>query len=224
VEVFRPWRISDAGLVFVAGLAAATLATVALGGDLSVLEAFGVVAPVQAAATLTAAALLARERGGLRQSLGSRFAGRDSWGLLEGAALQIGLSVMVYLVVELVFDVEVPTQEVAETADKAATILEGGLVIVGAVVLAPLAEEVLFRGVLLSALRGRVDVRRAVTIQALVFGALHMFEPGGFVAGPVLMALGLALGHQVVHTGRLGRAILTHVGFNLSSVLLLFIF
>jgi membrane protease YdiL (CAAX protease family) len=61
-----------------------------------------------------------------------------------------------------------------------------------AICIAPLAEEVFFRGMLYSALRRRLHVVVAAPLQAVVFGVSHRFGPAD-TAGVVLIGLALAL-------------------------------
>jgi membrane protease YdiL (CAAX protease family) len=60
------------------------------------------------------------------------------------------------------------------------------------VFLAPVAEEVFFRGMLYSALRRRLHVAVAAPVQAIIFGLTHHFGPAD-TAGVVLIGLGFAL-------------------------------
>lgn len=79
------------------------------------------------------------------------------------------------------------------------------------VLLAPVCEEIAFRGLLYGALekRGMGDVP-IVFVSAALFAAYHV-EPTRF---PLLFALGLALGEVRRRTGSTGAAIMTHVGIN----------
>lgn len=61
-----------------------------------------------------------------------------------------------------------------------------------ALLLAPVAEEVFFRGMLYNALRQRLHVAVAAPLQAIIFGVSHHFGPAD-TAGVVLIGLALAL-------------------------------
>ena len=61
-----------------------------------------------------------------------------------------------------------------------------------AVVTAPLAEEVFFRGMLYNALRQRLHVVVAAPVQAIIFGVSHHFGPAD-TTGVVLIGLAFAL-------------------------------
>lgn len=80
-----------------------------------------------------------------------------------------------------------------------------------AVVLAPLSEEIFFRGFLQSMLRNfALSPRITVLIAAAIFAMLHS-EPQNI---PALFVLGLVLGYCYERTGRLWAPILLHALFN----------
>jgi membrane protease YdiL (CAAX protease family) len=91
---------------------------------------------------------------------------------------------------------------------------------VTALVLAPVVEELFFRGLLLRSLHRRMSAPAAVAISALAFGLAHVvFDFGSGVVLPALVALGMLSGYFAVRTGNLSRSILLHMGFNLLAVL-----
>ena len=93
------------------------------------------------------------------------------------------------------------------------------------VLLAPVTEELLFRGALLRSLLRRVSPAVAVLISAVVFGLVHALgDPsvGTVIAMPAIILLGVVSGYQAARTGNLSRSILLHVGFNALSVVFLF--
>lgn len=75
-----------------------------------------------------------------------------------------------------------------------------------AVVVAPVTEEVLFRGVILRGLLSRWKPWPAIAISAALFTAMH-FNPA---QAPIAFALGLVLGWVYVRTRSLGLCILGH--------------
>ena len=83
--------------------------------------------------------------------------------------------------------------------------------------LAPLFEELLFRGFLLPVLAWRHPMALALAATALLFGAIHL-QPAGL---PVLGTLGLALGLAMRQTGSLRAPILVHACWNGSLFLLM---
>ncbi|MBS0631924.1 MAG: CPBP family intramembrane metalloprotease [Verrucomicrobia bacterium] len=93
-----------------------------------------------------------------------------------------------------------------------------GLMIVAATIVVPIAEESLFRGGLFRYARGRVPRWVALTVPALLFGAMHA-NLSGFLP---LSVLGLIFALAYERTGRLGTSIVAHGLFNLHSVVMLF--
>jgi membrane protease YdiL (CAAX protease family) len=95
------------------------------------------------------------------------------------------------------------------------------------VVLAPVTEELIFRGVLLKAIEqgGR---RTIMVVTSLVFAAFHllgldpsrMFQAAAVVL-PQLFIVGLALAWVTLRSKRLGPAIFIHSGFNLLAAVVL---
>ena len=212
--------MGDAVLALLGGLVVAIVAVAVLGpDDLTVGQAFGVVVPLQSAGTVAVLAVLARRRPPWRRALGVGFRPIDLLGLAVGVGAQFAAGMIVYVIVE-VLEVDLPTQDVVEEAADAVGGFEHLLVFVGAVILAPVVEEVVFRGVLLRALlrRGR---RLAIGVSAVAFGLVHLLDPNAWVAVPFLTALGVVLGYQTVRTGRIGMAVMTHSAFNLVTVLVI---
>lgn len=208
-------------MALVAGVLASGFAYLATGEEPTVAELFGVILPVQVVATIATVALLAPRREDWRSALRATIRPADGWGLLMGAGLQLVLSLAAYWVIVELLDGSAPTQEVVDAAADAIGGSERVLVFLGIVVLGPLSEEVVFRGVLIRALehRGRWV---AILGSALAFAALHLIDPNAIVAVPFLFVLGVVLGYQVLETGRLGRGVAIHAGFNLVTVLALF--
>jgi membrane protease YdiL (CAAX protease family) len=215
------WRIRDALVAVLAGLLAAGFTQLPFGADPSPAALFGVIVPAQTAATVAVVALLAERRGGLG-TLGWGIERADARGLIIGVGLQVALGLTVTLIA-LLFTDDVPEQEVVELASEAIGPGDRVLVVLGAVILAPLSEEIVFRGVLLRALLARTSRRAAIVWSSVAFAALHLLDPNAIVAVPALFVVGIVLARQVADTGRLPLAILTHVGFNGFSILVLFL-
>ncbi|MGV3523007.1 MAG: CPBP family intramembrane glutamic endopeptidase [Candidatus Sericytochromatia bacterium] len=83
---------------------------------------------------------------------------------------------------------------------------------IAVVVLAPVIEEILFRGLLLHRLAVKWGLRDAIWISALIFGLLHGFAPGIFLLGLTLTLVYLKTG------GSLYTTILLHALHNFLSV------
>jgi membrane protease YdiL (CAAX protease family) len=109
---------------------------------------------------------------------------------------------------------EIPEQAIVAEARRAggAEVLVFAL---GAVVLAPFAEEVFFRGILLPASTRVVGERSALALQAIAFGLVHL--PGSSDAWPLAIALafvGWCAGFVYLRTGSLAAPMLLHATFN----------
>ena len=100
----------------------------------------------------------------------------------------------------------------------AATI--GPVMIASLVLLAPIIEEVAFRGVALSCLLGRgVPVFVSIVIQAVGFTALHLqYTPAAMFT---VFVLGLFLGWLRVASKSISAPILAHMAVNLQAVIAL---
>jgi len=86
-----------------------------------------------------------------------------------------------------------------------------------AIVVAPIAEEGLFRGILQPLLIRRFGPKAGIVLLALVFGAVHA-DVGTFVS---LALFSIALSLAVAKTGSLWVAVLMHAIFNGVNLLLL---
>jgi membrane protease YdiL (CAAX protease family) len=83
--------------------------------------------------------------------------------------------------------------------------------------LAPLFEELLFRGFLLPVLARGQQMAVALVISSLLFGAIHL-QPMGL---PTLSMLGFVMGLAMRHTGSLRTPMLVHACWNGSLFLLM---
>lgn len=115
----------------------------------------------------------------------------------------------------LLLTVFVPEDKLTHEMLKAATVLPTlwvGIVILVAVVIAPLAEEAMFRGILQSAIR-RYTHRPwvAVAVAGVLFGLVHFPQPH---AVPAMILFGVILGYNYERCGRLYPCILAHAAFN----------
>lgn len=219
----RPWRPVDAAKALGWWVLAATVAyAVVLPGDVTTSELFGVVVPVQSLGAIGAIAWMARTREPWREALAARIEVADWIGVLMGAGLQIGMAIILVTVVERVFGGSVPEQDVVDAASVAVGATSKLLVALSLVVVGPIAEELVFRGVLLRGLLRSHSRRVAVWGSATGFAALHLLDPNAWLIAPLLLVLGVVMGNQVVRTGRLGRSVAIHAGFNLVTVVALF--
>ena len=86
----------------------------------------------------------------------------------------------------------------------------------GIALIAPLVEELLFRGMLQNAFANKMPVWAAITLSAFLFSLVHM-QP---YAIPALMSLGMAFGYLYHRTGSLRTNILLHIANNSAALLL----
>lgn len=113
------------------------------------------------------------------------------------------------------FDVEQPTQEVVEAARGADRYGEKLVIVLVIAFLAPILEEMLFRGALLDALKARMSLNGAIWTTGIVFGLVHLADPATLLLVPALIGLGVILGFvRERGGGSLSRPILMHMGFN----------
>ena len=87
----------------------------------------------------------------------------------------------------------------------------------GAVVIAPIAEECFFRGLLQTVLSNLLGSRWwAIGLTAVIFAFMHSAQPH---AVPPLAALAILLGYAYERHGSLLVPILLHMGFNLRTII-----
>lgn len=127
-----------------------------------------------------------------------------AWSALLGA-VAIGIpSLLLASLARLRFQPEPPGSSLAEGAR-------------ALLLLAPLAfsEELMLRGYVLTVLRKSLDWRVAVGLTSIVFGLLHLWNPGAN-AGNIAMVMlaGVLLGTIVVVTGSLYAATAAHLAWN----------
>jgi membrane protease YdiL (CAAX protease family) len=145
-----------------------------------------------------------------------------------GLLLQVAMALLLLPLSQWLFPDGQPPQEVADLfADADSSTLLKMALLVAAVLLAPVTEELVFRGVLLKAFedRGR---RFVIVMTAVVFSAVHVLGlnvdrllASAVVVLPPIFLLGLILAWLTVRTGRLGPAIFLHSGWNLLAAIVL---
>lgn len=132
------------------------------------------------------------------------------WGVLAW----VGASLLSLAVVAILERLGIPTEP--ETAERAVALLEPWLVVLAVVILAPLAEEVFFRGVVFNAWLRERGRRWAFIGSALLFALIHL----SLVALLPIFLLGLALAWVYARTGSLLAPIAMHATVNGISVAL----
>lgn len=142
--------------------------------------------------------------------------------LLEGAiAVPVVIGLLVVLItttwlISLVWPRVTLTSEVIQRAADAPTVSFVIFIVAVATLVAPVCEEVFFRGFLQSALRSRIPVFAAALVQSSIFAALHTF---GVVHGVAVFFLGLVLTFVFEWRKTLLAPILVHAGNNLFASL-----
>jgi membrane protease YdiL (CAAX protease family) len=221
----RPWTLLDFILVVVGGLVGSGLAV----GAAALLDDSEVVLVLALAGQYLGHLLvlwaLYRRKGG--PDLGFTIEGRDVLYLGAGLFLQLAMAVLFLPLTSLLFPDGEPAQQISSALSGLETTAAKVTAIVTAVVIAPVTEELTFRGVLLKSLetRGR---RFVMVVTALVFSAFHLLglDPANMLRAsvvvlPQLFVVGLLLAWLTLHNNRLGPAIFLHSGFNLLAAVVL---
>lgn len=174
--------------------------------------------------TLVVMWLLGRGRGLDADSLGLDIRPTDTLYLGAGVALQIAVA-LAFVPLQRVLlpdggfsqeQVEVLTQLDSSTAR----------VVMAAVTtfMAPLTEELMFRGILLRAIERR-SAWVIMVVTSVVFALLHVASASSPEAAVLvflqIFVVGLILARLTLKHGRLGPAIFVHAGFNLLTTLVL---
>lgn len=164
------------------------------------------------------AVVVAFRRGmGPSRDLGLRIALRDlPIGLGIGAACQLLVPVLYFALRPFMGERDV-SEAARETLDRGRGALGVALVVALVVLVAPVAEEIYFRGLVLRASERSFGPTAALVGTSVLF-ALYHFQLLQF---PALLLLAVALGWIAMRTGRLGVPIVAHIGFNLTAVILL---
>lgn len=220
------WGMGDALAgnlaIYIASFVAVTVVAAVFGGDVLAgnLPLWGTaLLQVPVWVGLLGAPLWATHRKGLR-SLADDFGLRMRWsdipfGLAMGFVGQLVLALVVTVVYRAL---GVDLDRVGESAEvltsAAVDPFSVVLLVLVAVVAAPVLEELFYRGLWLRAAERRIGRVGAVLLTSAVFGIVHL-QPYDFVA---LAGFGLLLGVLTVRTGRLGPAIWAHIAFNLTAV------
>lgn len=138
---------------------------------------------------------------------------------LLGAMACLGLSMQLLISMCLRMVYPILPQNMIEQYGLLMESLLGGniwLSLLIAVVLAPLTEEFLFRGVTLKMAQGIMPFMAANTLQAVLFGIYHM----NWIQGVYAFVLGLILGYTVEYFQSIWAGVLLHAFVNGSAELI----
>ena len=162
--------------------------------------------------------IVSRKKGnGMTADLGARVTPSDvPLGIALGVCTQLAVLPLLYWPILRVVDGD-PSEAAEELIALVDTPLEWTALIVSVVVIAPLVEEVFYRGLFLRAVQARLGPIPAALITSAVFAVVHrqlLPLPGLFVFGLIAAALAL-------YSGRLGPSWALHVGFNATTLVVL---
>lgn len=156
--------------------------------------------------------------GSMRHDYGLAIAGTDVLvGVPLGVFSQFVLVNIVNWPLSRVFPGHFSPDAVEQRARELSDSARGGWVVVlvlVVVVLAPVIEELVYRGLVQQGLANSLGSLRAWPVAAVVFAAVHL-QPVEF---PGLLAFALVLGWCYRRTNRLGLCIITHMAFNASGL------
>jgi membrane protease YdiL (CAAX protease family) len=221
--VIRSWTLLDFILVILGGFLGATVvaaigATVESGDMFIVLGLFG-----WYVGQLFVLWLVGRSKP--PDSLGFEVRGRDAGYIFAGLGLQLGLSLLFLPLVLILFPEGGTTQEIVDVIAGLESDGARLMSLLVAVVLAPVTEELAFRGVLIKAL-GERSRRTLIVVSAAVFSLFHILGlsadtlvAAAAVVLPRLFIIGAVLAWVTLRSGRLGPAIFLHSGLNLLAAL-----
>lgn len=198
---------------------AAMLAS-AFGSELGTTAYFTVLLPAQSLGSGLVIVAVARVKGtgDWRADFGWQLRLRDVRWMPLGPALQIGIAIVLVPILDAL-GVE-PSQTVTEEVQRAVSPLAAIAAVVTVAVLAPVEEEILFRGILLRAQLRRFEEGRALVWNGVAFGAVHLLDPGTAALVPGLAFLGWVLAYLTVRSGTISRAVFVHAGLNVFAVAL----
>ena len=98
--------------------------------------------------------------------------------------------------------------------------LSGALTVAAMMAAVAVAEEVLFRGVILRLVQQRGGTWIALAVSSVLFGLVHLLNPAATLWGALAIVIeaGLMLGAAYLATGSLWLAIGLHFGWNVTTV------
>ena len=144
-----------------------------------------------------------------------RSAGTKAW-VFPAAAI---LFFLYYMAVSMLVDLSgLPENDAAFREAWGTDRISSGLLFLWGVVLAPVLEELFFRGILLRKIERAAGTVPAVLITSLLFGLYH----GNLSQGIAAAAAGLALGLAYVRTDALLVSVVMHAAVNTAAFLLRF--
>lgn len=220
------WSLPQVLYVFLGGIVGAFISTAAVliwqGSELNVLTITASFAG-QAGGNLLVMWILSIRSGtgSFRRDFGLTVEIGHWWGIPAGFGLQIAVVFLTAPLLRLLFPEGAPQQEIASITEGTTTVIDGIAIVLLVGVAAPVVEEVLFRGMLLSRLVRSMPTTWAIIVQALLFAGIHLLDPNAIAALPGLFIIGVALGYAAIRSRNLSLPILVHAGVNLTAAVLL---
>lgn len=228
-----PWRVRDAALLLGLGLGVLLLSLLGAQGYYRLQGPPTAVPPQPPAALgtivtvlfylailLGAWLLVVRRYHADWAALGLRLPRRTA--LLPGLLLFVGLAVgLVAVIAGMVWGlsalgIQAPARAMSDVPAPSDPLF--AVSVLGAVLLTPVAEEVLFRGILYQSLRKSVGVIVSTATSALVFAVLHLRPTPA--AAPAFLLLGIVLAVAFERTRSLYPSMLMHATYNAVIVVL----
>ena len=221
------WSVTDAVMVLGGGYLAAFVALLILipfsGSNPSLFTEIVVVFGAQMGGMVAVIAYLSRTRGTGRwtEDFGLVVSAADGWAVAAGFGLQIAVALLLSPIARWIGP-DAPEQQVVTITRDADDVGTRLAIVIVIVLVAPVLEEIIFRGMLLSRLLRSMTPAKAVVATAAAFAAVHLLDPNAILVVPGLFLIGLALGYLALSGGNLSRPILAHAGVNLTAAVLLF--
>ncbi len=233
-ERVRPhatWRWWEALLVYLAGFLVAGLVTIPLSGAIHARATARLVATIAADLVVTGVVVWwlqvahRRWRGimGFPRRLGPEIRAGLAFGLGLYPVVAFGVGIALNLVLRAA------TGEAVRAPRQLPSDLGGGRIVLAvllAVVVAPVAEELFYRGCLFRALRDRYGFAAGALGSAIVFGLVH-FVPAPWQDTLLLMSVmvftGLGLAYIYERRGNLVASIAAHATFNVVGLVFILV-
>ncbi len=163
-----------------------------------------------------------------RQQGWSAAATRDAmWGVVAGVVLYVAIALVVAVPLTILFNAFSSTE--VTTPEQVSTHLSAGgkiLAVVLAVGVAPVAEELFFRGVLFRSIRDRRGFAIGAVVSALLFGSVH-YVPSPWKDALLLQSTmvftGFALAWIYERRGSIVANTAAHMTFNAIGITLIFL-
>lgn len=160
--------------------------------------------------------------GSLAADVGLVLKGKDWWAVFAGMGLQIAAVLVSIPFIELMFPDGAPSQGIADIAESSETTIEVLAIFLTVAILAPVIEEILYRGMLLPWLGRFMGRWPSILASAAVFALIHpLLDWNARAAAPGLFFIGVFLGWAALHRGDLSLAIALHSGVNLLAAFLI---